>query len=41
MSAIDSVSNILNPEMEIKTETKTKMFFKIEILWKLKRTYNT
>jgi len=31
MSAIDSVSNILNPETEIKTGTKTKMFSKIEI----------
>jgi len=31
MSAIDFVSNILYPETEIKTETKTEMFTEIVI----------
>jgi len=31
MNAIDFVSNILYPETEIKTETKTEMFSKIEV----------
>ena len=37
MSAIDSVSNILNPETEIKTETETD----INIIWKLKTETKT
>ena len=32
MSAIDSMSNILYPETEIKTETETE----IKMIWKLK-----
>jgi len=42
MSATDSVSNILNPETEIKTDIRTKIFPKQKYNRNLKEpTYNT